>query len=467
MGFRALLPLAAAMLLPPAPGADLGWEGHWLGTLAAGPVKLRLALHLTQTPAGFAATLDSLDQGAMGLPGKPTVAGRSITVEVPTVAGTFEGNLGEGGREIAGVWKQGAASLPLTFTKVDAVPEKLRPQDPSKPYPYQEEEVVYPGHGVKLTGALTLPRGNGPHPAVLLLTGSGAQDRNESIMGHRPFLVLADYLTRRGFAVLRMDDRGVGGSTGNLSASTEEDLTADALAGVAYLKSRSQIDPRRIALAGHSEGGLVAALAASRSRDVALVVLLAAPGIPGDQIILRQVETAVRGAGLPAGRAAESIAVQRKVLDIVLSEKDDAAALEKLHHTLAPMLALMPESARKAKENELRLATTKWYRSFVATDPRPALAALHAPVLALNGELDTQVRADENLAAIGAALKSGGNRDYRTMKLPGLNHLFQKAPSGAITEYRDIEETINPSVLRIVGDWLAVRALPDQALPLQ
>jgi pimeloyl-ACP methyl ester carboxylesterase len=297
----------------------------------------------------------------------------------------------------------------------------------------------------------------GPHTAVLLLTGSGAQDRDESIMGHRPFLVLADYLTRRGIAVLRMDDRGVGGSTGNVISSTEEDLTADALAGVAFLKSRKEIDGARIGLLGHSEGALVAALAASRSADVAFVVTLAGPGLPGDEIILRQVETLGRGAGLNSERVTANLALQRKLLDVVKTEKDDAAALEKMKQEIGPVLAGMPEYARKGKEVEMKTMTSKWYRSFVSTDPRPALAKVKVPVLALNGELDAQVAADENLQSIAASLKSGGNRDVTTQKLPGLNHLFQRARTGAITEYREIEETINPEALKAVGDWMAKR----------
>ena len=261
MGIRIslLLPFALALAAEAPP-----FEGNWLGNLPAGPANLRLALHLAQSPGGLTATMDSLDQGAMGLPSKATVTGRSIRLDFPSIPASFEGTLSEDGQQIAGTFTQSGAELPLTLAKVDALPEMRRPQDPVKPYPYDEQEVTYAGDGVKLAGTLTLPRGRGPHPAVLLLTGSGAQDRNESLMGHRPFLVLADALTRRGIAVLRMDDRGVGGSTGNVLASTEDDLTDDALAGVAFLRSRKEIDSARIGLVGHSEGGMVAALAASR-----------------------------------------------------------------------------------------------------------------------------------------------------------------------------------------------------------
>ena len=458
MGIRIslLLPFALTLAAEAPP-----FEGNWLGNLPAGPANLRLALHLVQSPGGLTARMDSLDQGALGIPAKATVSERSITLDFPSIPASFEGTLSEDGQQIAGTFTQSGADLPLTLAKVDAIPEMRRSQDPVKPYPYDEEDVAYDGNGVKLTGTLTLPRGRGPHPAVLLITGSGAQDRNESLMGHRPFLVLADALTRRGIAVLRMDDRGVGGSTGNVLASTEDDFTDDALAGVAFLRSRKEIDSARIGLVGHSEGGMVAALAASRSPDVAFIAMLAAPGLPGDQIILRQVEGAVQGAGVPSRRAIESVALQRKVLDIVLREKDDAEALYKLEQALSGVLARMPEPARKAKENELKLATTKWYRSFIATDPRPALAKVRVPVLAINGSLDTQVRADENLEAIATALKSGGNLHYTAIKLPGLNHLFQKAKTGAITEYRDIEETMNPEALRILGDWLVKYALTE------
>lgn len=448
MTFRlpALLLLALAPLFPQTPD----FEGRWLGTLDAGPNKLRIALRLVKTVGGgFSCIMNSLDQNPADVPAdKVTVYGRTIVMEFPQIGGSIQVALRDDAKQLAGNLRQAGATLPIVFERTDSAVESSRPQEPRKPYPYDEQEVGFEYSGVKLAATLTLPRSQGPHPAVLLLTGSGAQDRNESVMGHRPFLVLADYLTRRGIAVLRADDRGVGGSTGNLSATSLEDLAGDALSGVAWLKARPDIDPARIGLIGHSEGGVVAALAAGRSRDVAFVVLLAGTGIPGDRVVISQVERLSKAGGVPTEMLAQSLAIQRKLFDVLKHEPDNAIAIEK-------MRAVLPEAARKTKEVELRMMTSASYRSFISTDPAAALAKVKAPVLALAGELDTQVPADENLPAIAAALKRAGNRRATTLKLPGLNHLFQKAKTGSLSEYRQIEETINPAALDVLGEWLA------------
>lgn len=450
MSFR--LPALILLTVTPLLSQTPDFEGRWLGTLDAGPNKLRIALHFARAASGgFSCIMNSLDQNPADLPaGTVAVDGRTIVAEFPQIGGSIEGTLSDDGKQLTGVLRQAGAKLPITFGRVETPPETKRPQEPRKPYPYDEQEVMYGNAAVKLAATLTLPRTAGPHPAVLLLTGSGAQDRNETVMGHRPFLVLADYLTRRGIAVLRADDRGVGGSGGNPANTGIEDVAADALSGVAFLKSRKEIDPARIGLIGHSEGGGVAALAAARSRDVAFIVLMAATGLPGDQIVLRQVETLSKNAGVPPEMLAQSLAIQRKLFEVLKHEKDDAAALEK-------MLALLPEPARLPKTAELRMMTSKSYRSIITTDPADALKKVKVPVLALNGELDTQVQAGENLAAIAAALEKAGNRDAITRELPGLNHLFQKAKTGALSEYRQIEETLNPAALEDIGEWIAKR----------
>lgn len=435
-------------LLPQSPG----FEGRWLGTLDAGPNKLRIALRFEPTPTGrFSVVMNSLDQNPADIRAeRVAIDGRTATVEFPQIGATIEGTLSEDGSAIDATLHQSGASLPITFSRREADPPAPRPQEPKKPYPYDAVEVAWENAGVRLAATLTLPRSEGPHPAVLLLSGSGAQDRDEAIMGHRPFLVLADYLTRRGIAVLRADDRGVGGSTGNPANSTLYDLAGDALAGVAYLKSRKEIDPARIGLIGHSQGGVVGAIAASNSRDVAFLVSMAGTGLPGDRIVLRQVETLSRSAGVPPEMIAQALAVQRKLFEILKTETDDKAALRK-------MLAELPEPARRGKEAELRMMTSPAYRSIITTDPAPVLAKVKVPVLAINGELDTQVAADENLSAVAAALAKGGNKNVTTVKLPGLNHLFQKAETGAVSEYRRIEETINPAALETIGEWIAAR----------
>jgi pimeloyl-ACP methyl ester carboxylesterase len=439
-----------------------GLEGHWQGTLDAGPMKLRLALHIQKDPGGgLTGTMDSLDQGAMGLPiDKITVEGSSVRLDLNRIGGSYEGKLDAAGGELTGEWKQGGASLPLSFKRSEKALELKRPQEPSKPYPYREEEVSFENKqaGVRLAGTLTLPRAAGPHAAVLLISGSGPQDRNETVAGHRPFLVLADYLTRKGIAVLRTDDRGVGGSTGDPRTATTEDLVGDTLAGVAFLKSRKDIDARRIGLIGHSEGGLIAPLAATRSADVAFLVLMAGPAVTGEQIMYRQSELIARVMGASDEAIARSREQQQRLFAIIRQEKDPATAEKKLRESLDLTLSEVKPgeraSAEAAVKAQLQTLLTPWFRFFLTYDPAPGLAKLHQPVLAIAGSLDLQVPPDQNLPVIEKMLKAAGNKDFEIVRLPGLNHLFQTARTGSPMEYARIEETIAPAALETIANWI-------------
>ncbi|MBI2826763.1 MAG: alpha/beta hydrolase [Planctomycetia bacterium] len=456
-----------------------GIAGIWQGTLEVG-VKLRIVFHINAADDGkLTGTLDSPDQGAKGIKiDKVEFTDGALRLSIKAIAGAFEGKLDESTGKIAGKWSQGGASLPLVLEAVDKPPELHRPQEPKRPYPYDEEEVTYENAaaGVKLAGTLTLPRAGGPFAAVLLITGSGAQDRDESLLGHKPFLVLADYLTRRGIAVLRVDDRGVGGSTGNLNEATTEDLAGDALAGVALLKSRKDIDPRRIGLVGHSEGGLIAPLAAIRGDDVAFIVLIAGPGTTGEEILYAQ------GAliGRAGGATDEAVATQRKIQERMFAvvkevdraqrekpaEKPDIAAAEKqLADILVEATADLPDEQKKAAGDAQALAQaqskqvlTPWFRYFLVYDPRPTLAKIRCPVLAVIGERDLQVPPKENLPEIEKALTSGGNKDFTLRELPGLNHLLQPCKTGSPAEYGQIEETMSPAALELIGDWIVKRS---------
>jgi uncharacterized protein len=400
----------------------------------------------------LSARFASLDQGAQEVPcARIEQAGMTVKFELKPGA-DFEGALNAQGSEISGNWKQSGATLPLVFKRVDKLPDTTRPQDPKKPYPYSEEEVSYenkPGRA-KLAGTLTLPKGNGPFPAVLLITGSGQQDRDESLMGHRPFLVLADHLTRKGIAVLRVDDRGMGGSTGEVKTATTEDFGGDVLAGVEFLKSRGkEIDIHKIGLIGHSEGGVIAPMVALRSHDVAFIVMMAGTGVPGDEILMAQIEAISKVAGVPAATIAKNLDAERQILDIVKQESDPKVREARLR--------LTPATA------QLQAVMSPWFRFFIMYDPAPALQKITCPVLALNGELDLQVPASLNLPAIEKALKAGGNRDYEVVKLPKLNHLFQTSQTGSIEEYGKIEETIAPVALETMSAWILRHATANTA----
>jgi pimeloyl-ACP methyl ester carboxylesterase len=445
--------------------AAKGIEGIWLGTLKVGAVELRLVFHVSRKPDGaYTATMDSLDQGAKGIPlDEASLKDKTVRFEFKKGMANFEGTLKAGGAEISGDWKQGGASFPLVLKHADKEPVISRPQDPKPPYPYLEEEVVYENKkaGVKLAGTLTKPRGAGPFAAALLITGSGPQDRNEALLGHKPFLVLADYLTRRGLAVLRVDDRGVGKSTGVFGTATTEDFAQDVEAGVEFLNGRPDIDSKRIGLIGHSEGGIIAPMLAARSRDIAFIVLMAGTGLTGEEVLYLQGAAIVKAMGLDDAAVSRQKAVQQAMLQVVKQEKDNSAAEKKIHEALDALLAkASPEEKKEADkskgalEGQIKRTLSPWFRFFIVFDPASALQKVKCPVLALNGEKDTQVLPKENLEAIEKALKAGGNQDYTIKLLPGLNHLFQTCKTGAPAEYGKIEETIAPAALQLIGDWI-------------
>jgi pimeloyl-ACP methyl ester carboxylesterase len=349
-----------------------------------------------------------------------------------------------------------------------AKPErKARPQEPKRPFPYGEEEVSYENQkaNAKLAGTLTLPPGKGPFPAVVLITGSGQQDRDESLFGHRPFFVLADYLTRRGIAVLRVDDRGVGGSTGNASQATSADFADDVRAGVAYLKGRKEIDPGRIGLIGHSEGGLIAPMVAAESNDIRFIVLLAAPGLPGDKLLETQGTAVLKSTGATDKVIQRQRQLQQRLFAIIKESKESSTLEKRLKDVIADEEAKLDEDEKKAfgslkttVESQLTLMRSPWLRFFLTYDPRGTLAKVRCPVLAMNGDKDVQVDAKENLPAIAQALEVGGNRDVTIKELPKTNHLFQTCTTGALSEYAQIEETLSPAALELMGDWIVKRA---------
>jgi pimeloyl-ACP methyl ester carboxylesterase len=425
-----------------------GFAGIWLGDLVTPGGKLRLLVRLNDVGGNLSGTVDSVDQGARGLQiTSVTTEGAHIRFELTRPAAAFEGERNADGSEIAGKWMQNGGQLPLVLRRQAGEPAaSRRPQDPQRPYPYRDEEVAYRNEAasIELAGTLTIPSGEAPFPAVLLLTGSGPQDRDESIAGHRPFLVLADYLTRRGIAVLRVDDRGVGGSTGDVAASTTADFAADALAGVRYLQARP--DFRRIGLIGHSEGALAAAMAASTSDAVAFVVLLGGPGLTGEKIVESQIRLLARAADATEESIEENLAMQRRIVQVLKDETDDDAARDKIRELLADA---PPEAVEAAAAS-----VGPWSRFFFSYDPLPALAKARVPVLALWGEHDMQVPPAENMPPIQQALEQAGRTDFSLKVLDGLNHLFQTSDSGLPIEYGQIEETFAPVALGEIADWI-------------
>jgi hypothetical protein len=445
-----------------------GIEGNWLGALEVNGMKLRFVLKVSKAADGsLAAKMDSPDQGATDLPVESiTQKDKTVAFSAPRFGISYEGALNATGDEITGNFKQGAASLPLVFKRTAEVAKLNRPQTPQKPFPYNEEEVSYKNakDGVKLAGTLTTPRGEGRHPAVILITGSGAQDRDETVFEHKPFLVLADYLTRRGVAVLRVDDRGTGGSDVGALTATSENFAEDVLAGIEFLKTRKEIDARKIGLVGHSEGGMIAPMVAARSKDVAFIVLMAGLGQTGEDVIYTQTSRLQKAAGAGEFVRAETVKALKSAMAILKSERDDKLVEQRIYAALAEQRNNL--SAEKQKEfeavektirSQVPLYRTAWFRYFVAFDPQPVLKKVKVPVLAVNGENDLQVAAKENLDLIGAGLRAGGNKDVTIKTFPKLNHLFQTSETGSPTEYAKIEETIAPVILETISDWILKR----------
>ncbi|MFN7932265.1 MAG: alpha/beta hydrolase [Bryobacteraceae bacterium] len=441
MGLQLFVCLALSVSAAMAQTA--GFDGHWLGALEVGPTKLRLALHIEKAADGsLSGKMDSIDQGASGIPlSAVTLAEKAVSFTVPAIRGGYKGTLNASADAIEGEWSQGPNSLPLSFKRTTGVVDTSKPQDPKKPYPYEEREVTYenPVQGNKLAGTLTLPKGRTGVPAVILISGSGPQNRDCAIFGHKLFLVLADHLTRKGIAVLRVDDRGVGGSTA-VSGSTTLDFAKDVLAGVEFLKKVPEVNKAQIGLIGQSEGGIIAPVVASQSKDIAFIVMLAGPGVPGDQVLYEQAAAIIRVNGGGDEQIAANRQVQEKIFALVKSDLDDAAVREKVKDVAG--------AAQAAS------AGNPWFRTFVKLDPRDYLKKVSCPVLALNGELDLQVLPKQNLPEIEKALKEGGNKDFRTATLPKLNHLMQTAKTGSIAEYAQSSETMAPLAMNTISDWI-------------
>ena len=441
-------------------------EGTWQGTLQG---ALRLVLHVERgASGGLTAKLDSPDQGAMGLAIDTLwVAGDSLHFEMRRLRASYAASMSADDSTLAGLWSQGGLALSLTLKRNDRAIVTRRPQDPVPPYPYDTLEVAYPNAraGVKLAGTLTIPRAAGPHPCALLITGSGPENRDEEIFNHRPFRVLADHLTRKGIAVLRVDDRGVGGSTGSTAGATSEDFAGDVLAGIEFLKGRKEIDAKKIGLIGHSEGGLIAPLVATRSNDVAFIVLMAGPGVRGDSLLILQAAAVRRLQGIGEDAIAREATAMRHAHAMV--RKGDSLGIARASRELVEVQVSMTPEAQRANLGSIdnlaaqadRQFSLPWMRFFVSYDPAPTLMKVRCPVLALNGSKDFQVPPKENLAALSAALAAGGNRDATVKELPGLNHLFQTANTGALSEYAVIDETIAPAALDEMSGWIAARTL--------
>lgn len=457
--------LLVALSGAPAGAAPADVSGHWEGAVTLPGMELGLLIDLSLRDGAWSGTADIPMQGAKGiaLAGVRAV-GDSLCFALAGVPGepTFRGVRADS--QITGRFTQRGQTFPFHLGR-EKLAAPRRPQEPQRPFPYREEEVGYDNGPIHLAATLTLPEGSGPFPAAVLITGSGPQDRDEALFGHKPFRVLADCLARAGIAVLRADDRGVGGSTGKGRNSTTSDFADDALAGLRYLQTRSEIDRARIGLIGHSEGGIVGPLAAARAPgDVAFVVMIAGTGVPLDEVVLRQTELIELAGGATPDAVAVEVARTKLIMDLVKAGGDSLAIRAALLEQVHAQLVALPDSVRAAAGSPEALADaalhgmlSPWFRYAVGLDPRVALRRVRCPVLALNGTLDLQVDPEQNLPEIAKALQEGGNRDVTLLRLPELNHLLQHAKTGNPEEYAVIEETMNEAGLTAIRDWVLAR----------
>ncbi|MBT3606297.1 MAG: alpha/beta hydrolase [Candidatus Latescibacteria bacterium] len=437
-------------------------EGVWVGTLIIpNRAELRMGITISKDADGtLSAALRIIDQNTGDIPCDEVIYDKdNILLKINHLGIEIEGKTDFENDTIESEYRQRGGKFPLPLKRVDKMPVLNRPQEPKKPFPYNEEDVEYENKkaGIKLAGTLTFPNSGSSLPAVILITGSGQQKRNQEISGHKPFLVLADYLTRQGIAVLRVDDRGIGGSTGNFKQSTSGDFADDVLAGIEYLKGRKEIDSKKMGLIGHSEGGLIAQITADRSSDVAFIVSMAGPGIGFDEMVIFQVLEQLR----LEGTSEEDIELQRswrRSLYSLFKQNSDSTTIankmKALHSELSENEIKRLNWPKGRLDYEIKRSLSPWWHFALSYDPSVTLKRLECPVLAINGDKDKQVPSNKNLPAIEKALHDGGNQNFLVKELPGLNHLLQTAETGSEYEYGRIEETISPDALSLIASWI-------------
>lgn len=447
---EATAPVVEAKPAPPSPQ-------YWSGAISIMGMELGFHVALQRDGERWVGTIDIPAQSAKGMPldaievtSARVVFGVAKVDAKWTITLDAEGQADECGFVQRGqTFECGAASVSAErFAELTAV---KRPQTPQPPFDYEAVDVEIPNDaaGTRLAGTLTIPKGEERRPALLLVAGSGPQDRDGTILGHKPFWVIADHLARHGIAVLRVDDRGVGRSTGDFATATTADFIGDATASVRFLRAHPRIDPRRVGILGHSEGALVAPAVAVASEGVAFVALFGAPGLPGADILVQQGQDIARAAGVPADEVARAGALQREMIDAVLAGEDASAMRARLER--------QPGIDPASIDGQLAALASPWFKHFLAYDPRPVLRKLKVPTLVVIGELDLQVSAATNVPAITKALRAAKNRNVTVHRLAGLNHLLQHTKTGLPGEYETLEETLAPEVLTLLTDWVRAR----------
>jgi len=468
------LPLFLSLLLSAFSPLIAQVEGNWYAILNAMGTELPIGLEITRTGDAYAAVMTSPSQTKTRIPAELAFDGKKAVLKVPALGAGFSGVLD--GKELKGVFSQANQDFPMTFYRYrpDGFPIEegpititARSQDP-KDYPYERKAVSFPGgaDGVTLAGELTTPGKDKPKALIVLVSGSGPQDRNAylgSQINHSPFLVLSDYLTRRGYGVLRYDDRGVSESTGEFAAATSDDFAKDAGAAVGFLKSKAEYAGIPIGVAGHSEGGMIAPVVATNDEAVDFLILLAAPAVPIDSLMLEQRRQVFRAMGQPEVLISRDEPSLRAAYAWI---KDNPGLgqeeyVEGLYGVFEGQMKFLPPALQKSIVDPkafygqyVRPLSGPWMRRFIAFKPSDFLRNVQVPVLALNGLKDTQVDGLTNLNELARIFAINGNQEVTIVPFPELNHLFQPAETGAPSEYGTIETTFDPAALEAIGEWL-------------
>jgi len=440
--------------------------GVWNGAIDAMGQLLHISMTFTTKGGELKATIDIPEQNAAGLPlVNVRYSSTKLHCELPAGPGVaiFDGTMN--GDSLNGAFTQAGMNGKFYLARGKMAPKV---EEPEEIVPYKKEEVIFYDDSIKFAGTLTLPETKGLHPAVVMITGSGPQNRDEELFGFKPFKIIADHFTRKGIAVLRYDDRGVGGSGGNTGESTTRDFVKDALAAIHFLQTRNDINPKQIGLCGHSEGGIVAPLAASQSTDVAFIICIAGPAVEGKTLILAQEEAIMRADSTSEENIRKALATSNIVYRLALSGDHQDEIRKELRAAAVDQINSMPEAQRKAITNEeefirvnveakMKPLESPWFKFFLAYDPAPALEKVKCPILALFGGLDTQVPAALNKPAMKSALDKGGNKDCTFKVFPNADHLFLSAKTGSPSEYSSLKKEFVPGFLDTMTDWILKR----------
>lgn len=447
-------------------------SGNWQGNLHINDNEIPIVFHIKKDAFNkLSAVFDSPSQKAFGIACNDVkLKSDSDIISIQIISGFYAAKL-INKDSLDGVWHQGKGSLPLGLIRTSDTSsfiEHKRPQTPLPPFPYLSIDTVYKNadNTMQYGATFTRPFSGNKFPTVILITGSGKQDRDENIFGHKPFAVIADYLTKNGIAVLRIDDRGMGKTSGDYETSTIADFAKDVETGIQYLKSRSDVDTKKIGLIGHSEGGIVAPLVAVGNKEVAFMILLAGSGVKGSEINDFQNIYPLQKTGTNKDVIKKFLVLHHKLRSISINSKnaiDYDSTVSKIfldwkknqsEETLKELIRNSDEETIRSLQYNYSSFKTPWWNFFLNYDPSIALQKLSVPVLALNGEKDVQIEPKSNLAAIESALKKSKSKNFKTMEIPGLNHLFQHCLRCTVDEYAELEETFAPEILKIMGDWL-------------